>query len=65
MSYPCIASRVELSVADGTYELHQVLDEDPAAELLQAGAEPVAEPAEGPQANLACEGKPQSITRFF
>ena len=65
MSYPCIASRVELSVADGTYELHQVLDEDPTAELLQAGAEPVAKPAEGPQANLACEGKPRSITRFF
>ena len=65
MSYPCIASRVEVNVADGTYELHQVFEEDATAELRQAIAEPVAKPVEDSPANLACEGKPRSITWFF
>jgi len=54
-----------VNVADGTYELHQVFEEDATAELRQAIAEPVAKPVEDSPANLACEGKPRSITWFF
>ena len=57
MSYPCIAFRVELNLADGMYELHLVPEDEVVAELPTAGAE--AEHAEDSFASTPIEGKPR------
>ena len=63
MSHPCIAFRVELNLADGTYELHLVPEDEVVAEQPPAGVEPVH--AEDQFATAPLEGKPRSITQFF
>ena len=60
---PCIAFPVELNLADGTYELHPVLEDEVVAELLPAGTE--AESTEDQFTSTPLEGKPRSITKSF
>ena len=56
--------RVELNLADGTYELHPAPEEDPAEELhpFEGELEPEQDP-EDPQAFP--EGKPRSINPYL
>jgi len=55
---------VELNIADGTYELHLVNEEDVAAELHHAEVEPEAEQPEDPLTFPEPEGKPRSINSY-
>ena len=63
--YHCIASRVELNVADGTYELHPTSEEEAVADLHHVGVEPMTEQVEYPFTNPKSEGKPRSINSYL
>ena len=55
--------RVELNLADGTYELHPVPEDGAVAEPPTAGAE--VEPSEDQFASTPLEGKPRSMNPTF
>ena len=65
MFNPALHFRVELNLADGTYELHPAPEEDPAEEQLYPGeGEP--EPAQDPEDPQAfSEGKPRCMNSLF
>ena len=65
MFNPCIAFRVELNLADGTYELHPAPEEDSAEDQLHPfeGEPESAQDPEDPQA--FSEGKPRCMNPLF